>query len=229
MIASALTSLIPLQAIRMRPMKRLSLFFCATLLMQATAALAAPSYWRVVNVAADDTLNVRAAPNAGSADIGDLPPNAAGIEVTGTDASGNWGRIIWEDGNGWIATRFLAPDPQPMITGSGLPQGLLCGGTEPFWSVRFSRGGAVFSDIGGFTAAMNQTSAQTPQGRGAFPVALSHAGTMAASLSIIEPMACSDGMSDRDFPWRILFLISTADGQRFLSGCCQLPLEAGSN
>ena len=38
-----------------------------------------PTYWRVTDVAADDTLNVRAGPSATSPDIGDLPPDAGNL------------------------------------------------------------------------------------------------------------------------------------------------------
>jgi len=202
---------------------------CLAFSLLVSAAQAAPSYWRVVDVAADDTLNVRAGPSASSADIGDLDPGTAGLEITGTDASGKWGRMIWQEGDGWVAMRFLAPDPQSVIAGTDLPQGLLCGGTEPFWSLRLSGGSAAYSDITGAALAMGLTGAQSPEARGPFPAALSHSGAASGSLSIIEPAACSDGMSDRTYPWRILFMISTADGQRFMEGCCSLPLEAGSH
>ena len=204
-------------------------FLTACLAFVGLAAQADPSYHRVTGVAADDTLNVRIEPSADSADIGDLPPDARGIEVTGLDASGGWGRIVWEEGNGWIAMRFLAADPQPSIPGTELPQGLLCGGTEPFWSLRLSGGGAAFSDAGGAAMILSQTGAISPQAQGAFPVIVSHGSSEAAAMSVVEPMECSDGMSDRTYPWRALFLLRTASDQRLLAGCCQLPLEAGSH
>lgn len=202
---------------------------CLALLIQTAPALSEPGYWRVTGVAADDTLNVRKQPSASSADIGDLSPDATGIEVINTDASGDWGRIVWEDGNGWIAMRFLIADPQPGIGGTALPQGLLCNGTEPFWSVRLSGGGAVYSGIDGDAVALTLSGALTAEARGPFPVVVSHGAASAASMSIIEPAECSDGMSDRVYPWRVLFLLSTPDGQRLLDGCCQLPLEDGSH
>lgn len=202
--------------------------FCLCLLFP-TLALAEPGYWRVTGVASNDTLNVRAQPDAGSADIGDLPHDATGIEVHTTDPSGKWGRIVWEESNGWIAMRFLEADPQTGIGGTTLPQGLLCGGTEPFWSMRYSDGGAIFSDFSAGAYSIGLTGAHTPQARGPFPVVMSHTGSTAASMSFVEPMDCSDGMSDRTYPWRILLLISNADGQRLLDGCCSLPLEIGSH
>ncbi len=207
---------------------RIILSLCLTL-FTATAAAAVPSYWRVTGVAPDDTLNVRADPSGSAADIGDLPHDATGIEVGAVDASGNWGRIPWQEGNGWISMRFLAPDPQPLIPGAELPQGLLCAGTEPFWSVRLSGGGASFSDMGGSSELLSLIKTFTPEGRGPFPVMLSHRSATAGSIAVIEPVDCSDGMSDFTYPWRVLFLLSTSAGDRLMDGCCQLPLEAGSH
>ena len=166
----------------------------------AFAAQADPSYHRVTGVAADDALNVRAEPSGSSEDIGDLPYDAKGIEVVRTDDSGDWGRIIWAEANGWIAMRYLEIDPQPLIGTTKLPQGLLCAGTEPFWSLRLPGGGATYAGMAEDALVLTMTGALTPQARGPFPVVLSHGGPTAATMSFIEPMQCSDGMSDRKYP-----------------------------
>ena len=62
-------------------MLRLALF--ASLL--AGTALAEPGYFRVTDVASDDTLNVRALPDAHSEDIGDLAHDQTAVEVIDTD------------------------------------------------------------------------------------------------------------------------------------------------
>ncbi|MDJ0629072.1 MAG: peptide-binding protein [Rhodobacter sp.] len=197
------------------------------LILLCPPALAQPGYFRVTGVAADDTLNVRAGPSAGSSDIGDLPPDARGIEVAGTDASGKWGRIVWEEANGWIAMRFLAPDPVPTLPGTALPAGLLCAGTEPFWSLRLSPGSASFSDITGAGFLLGFTGALAAEGSAGYPLQLSHAGGPASSQAIIRPAACTDGMSDRTYPWTVAYLLDAPGGQRFLAGCCRLPLDIG--
>lgn len=195
----------------------------------ATASFAEPRYFKVVNVASDDTLNVRAEPNASSADIGDLPYNAVRIEVAGTDASGKWGRIVWQEGNGWIATRFLAPDPIQMIGNTGLPAGLVCAGTEPFWTMNFSDSSGAFSDASGNFLAVTLQGARTAEGRSSFPVQLGAAGNGANVTALIKPLNCSDGMSDRTYPWSVDLIMRGNSGGRYLVGCCQLPLDYGFN
>ncbi len=204
-------------------------FLILSAICVAGAALADPGYYRVSNVASDDTLNVRAAPSGSSADIGDLPFDARGVEVIDTDPSGAWGRILWEEGNGWLAMRFLAPDPVPTIAGTALPAGLQCGGTEPFWSIRLSQSGAVYSDMGGRSFAFALQGTRVAQGLQAFPVALQHAAANGRALSVIQPMLCSDQMSDRDYPYGLTVLLEADGSSEFLAGCCWLPLNAGEN
>ena len=204
-------------------------FLCLFFLFLATNAVAEPSYWRVVGVAADDTLNVRAGPSASTADIGDIPPDAIGIEVDELDASGGWGRIVWEEGNGWLSMRFLEPDPQPQVSGTMLPVGLLCAGTEPFWSMHISAATATYSDLSGALAILTQEGARVAEGRMNFPVHIGYSGSGAAASALIAPDACQDGMSDRVYPWRIDLLLRAGANGRYLTGCCNLPLEAGTH
>ena len=196
-------------------------------LLLPTLATADPGYFRVTGVAADDTLNVRSGPSASATDIGDLPANATAIEIAGTDPSGRWGQIVWEEGDGWVSMRFLTPDSVPRITGTALPAGLMCSGTEPFWSMRLSQDDAVYSNIEGAIYPMSIRGAQVAEGRPNFPVHIGYAGAGASGNVVIAPESCSDGMSDRDYPWRIELLLGTEGGRRFQLGCCQLPLEVG--
>lgn len=198
-------------------------------LLTATPAFADPGYFRVTGVASDDTLNVRAEPDGDSADIGDLPHDATAVEVIGTDASGKWGKIVWQEANGWVAMRFMEPDQVDTIAETTLPAGLLCGGTEPFWSVRLTGDSAIYSDISGASFVMMLGDARVSEGRPSFPVALRYGSESASALSIIQPQNCNDGMSDRDYGYGLVQMLRTAEGERFLDGCCSLPLEIGAH
>lgn len=197
----------------------------ALLLCLPVSLLADPTYHRVTDVASNDTLNVRAEPSASSADIGDLAHDATGIELIGTDPTGKWGRIVWGDGNGWIATRFLTSDPVPMLDPAGIPVGLFCSGTEPFWSTTFSGAHAHYSDLGGTDLSMQLTGIAVAEGYATTPALISFASPSVTGDAILSSAICSDDMSDRDYPWRIHLLISDDGGRRLLSGCCRLPLN----
>lgn len=88
-----------------------------------------PDYFRVVNVAADDVLNVHVEPSASSRMVGAIPPNANGVRSFGCEGGlsfsewekasaaqreaanhKRWCRISYKDVEGWAAGRFLAED-----------------------------------------------------------------------------------------------------------------------
>lgn len=72
--------------------------------------------WRVVGVAADDVLNIRAGPGVSNPIVGSFPPNARNIRITGrirTLPSGAvWAQVRGAGlpgGTGWVNGRFLQP------------------------------------------------------------------------------------------------------------------------
>lgn len=194
----------------------------------AMPAISEPEVFGVVGVASNDTLNIRAAPDAASADIGDLSHDATGVEVAFTDPSGRWGNIVWQEGNGWVAMRFLEAAAWPTVGASGLPTGLTCSGTEPFWTVKLSDSSGIYSDLAGGLHAMELQGSRIAEGRPRFPVQVGLAGASANATLLVRPLSCSDGMSDRTYPWSVDMVLNTADGGRYLVGCCQLPLDAGT-
>ncbi|RYH09922.1 SH3 domain-containing protein [Tropicimonas sp. IMCC6043] len=178
-----------------------------------------PTLHDVTGVAANDSLNIRAEPGASAPILGTLPPDATGIEVTALDTTGRWGRIGAGETDGWVSMAYLAQRPFPP---GPIPEGMRCFGTEPFWSLRFE-GSAVFVDRMGETRSEMQVVAAPsplPPGNRLFGFA---AGEGAVRLSgIIEAAACSDGMSDRSFGWRVVLLEQDEGTMRVQSGCCTL-------
>ncbi len=70
--------------------------------------------WRVVDVDADDELNVRSGPGTGFEVIGGLAHDAQNVELVGDFAQiggTGWARLTSEGVTGWSSMRFLAGDP----------------------------------------------------------------------------------------------------------------------
>jgi uncharacterized protein YraI len=102
------------------------------LLAASRAALAdadGPDYFRVVNVAANDVLNIRAEPSARSARLGSIPPGADCVRNLGCRGglslaeftelneaeraarlrqNPRWCRVEYQGITGWVAGRYLA-------------------------------------------------------------------------------------------------------------------------
>lgn len=186
------------------------------------AAQELPGLFRVVGVAADDVLNIRAAPSADAAIIGALAPDRRGVEVTSTARDGRWGQVLADDRSGWVAMRFLAPEPDD--PGVGLPDRLSCAGTEPFWSLDLD----MPADRYRFAEYTGDAPERTPRLQWHANLEFGHVRGGALRLAdalggitvVIRPGECSDGMSDFIFGWKALAVDGDGPDARPFTGCC---------
>jgi hypothetical protein len=107
-----------------------STIFAATLLSDAVFAQEPPQFFAVTGVASDDVLNMRDVPHGDSKKLDGIPSNARGLKSFGclkpepsldrwmsmTDdekknAKLEWCRVEYHGRQGWVAARFLKPDP----------------------------------------------------------------------------------------------------------------------
>jgi uncharacterized membrane protein len=194
---------------------RLTLLFLASLLA-AAVSLAAVTY-SVVNVRPGDSLNMRAQPHLNAPIILTIPHDATGIVLTGRRSAGDWAEVTYQRKRGWVNARFLG-----LASGRHeIPAFLDCAGTEPFWSIQLTPGMAradlMFAErrylfrITRFQQAMNRTD-----------IAHIRGASRAASMSlIVRHESCSDGMSDTNYPYSAVALIS---GIHTIAGCCRPAL-----
>lgn len=180
-------------------------------LAAAGADIALPAIFKVAGVSGDDVLNVRSGPSTDHTVVGGLP-NGAQVEVTAGSGDG-WARILHGEGNGWVAMRHLQP-----LTAPDMPETLLCGGTEPFWSLTLERdGGLVFTEAGQAPRPIVPDWRHGVSGRPLGSFAVGSDGYAA----LFHRRACSDGMSDRTYGWAVDFL-STGGQGAYVQGCCRM-------
>ena len=192
----------------------------------AAAEGALPAFHEVVDVAPDDALNVRTAPDAGAPVIGRLAPDRTHVEVTAR--RGGWGRVNHGERAGWVSMAFL----ERSAGQDGLPwlPALACFGTEPFWGLSLPRTDAFELDLGDrtvpFDYASRGRSENDPRSFG-----FTGQGPGGPAAGVVRREDCSDGMSDRLFGLRVE-LIHAVEGNaggggatRHLTGCCRLARD----
>lgn len=188
-----------------------------------TAPVAAqPAIYRVVNVDADDVLNVRRTPSPTSAIVGGLAPGTRRVEVL--EARYGWGRVLLSGGEGWVSLAYLAQSERADIPGQSAPGGFSCAGTEPFWGLDIGASGeGQFSDAMsmGEDRPFRVGDARTARGR--FTPYVYRFEGEASGFAVIEARTCSDGMSDRDYGWHVVADVADGEGRRLLDGCCWTP------
>ncbi|MCB1462188.1 MAG: SH3 domain-containing protein [Nitratireductor sp.] len=198
------------------------------LIAQAGISMAAePGYYKVRGVADGDVLNIREEPRADATIVGEFKPGARPVEVLEIAATGTseWGRVRAMDTNGWVAMRFLEPDEVTTLEGTDVPEGLVCGGTEPFWDAKFGGGELKLTSMADGNLTLPLTSAIPAVGRRhRFALIATQANArMTAMLGRYE--SCSDGMSDFDYGWRIDLLVEDGAKPAYAyEGCCHLPV-----
>jgi uncharacterized protein YgiM (DUF1202 family) len=200
---------------------RLALALLLALLAQAALATqdAWPALYDVTGVAADDVLNVRAAPTAEAEIIGSLAPDATGIEVIAPNDRQDWGRVNIGGRSGWASLRYLQREPGQWY--GRIPPIRTCAGTEPFWSLSLQGDGTgLWATPEGKSPARFSTPVGSENHRG-HSAWRGKVGTETLTVTV-RHAACSDGMSDQHFGLQGDLLFSGPTGVRLYTGCCSL-------
>lgn len=197
-----------------------ALIFCLALLAGPLQAQTLPALYNVSGVAENDTLNVRTGPGTDHEVIGKLPPDATDIEVVDINGDGDWGLINIGDRAGWVALRYMTRGPGQPET--GLPRGLSCAGTEPFWSFSLlSDGKAEFARPEEETVTFGSIQTVTSANRTDRHALFADGGSMVVT-AMIGRNSCSDGMSDRAYGLGIDLLVTDKAEVHVYSGCCSV-------
>ncbi len=98
---------------------------------------------------------------------------------------------------------------------------LQCSGTEPFWTVKITAQEATLTTPDGGDVRLGAASVRHAVGVKPDQVRvyeIRRAGGEGATLVVTRnPQTCSDGMSDRRYPYDVVFI----DRERVLQGCCR--------
>jgi len=191
-----------------------------TIFAAAAGAEPFPALYDVTGVAANDVLNIRAAPDASGALIGTLAPDARDVEVIRLADGGGWGLVNTNERSGWVAMRYLAR--QPGQEEGDWPATLACSGVEPFWSLGLAANGEAIFSLAGyepftFAPVSRYGSIMRPDRL------LFEAGNGAGEvIGFVSREACNDGMSERDYGFAIDLLARIPFAPGPYSGCCSI-------
>jgi len=215
-------------------MKLLIKFLMIGLLSFYTTTLSAnnSTYYAVTGVESDDALNLRQKATARSAIVTRLPYDSVGIRRLEGEVmiSGNiWWRIKWEGKQGWVNQRYLMPMAkkntdtnltQPVITKKmKTPATLHCGGNEPFWGMKITKNRVNYSPMEGKKLNLPVVFNKTSENNTSIAAIYAKQGNQQILSMLQKVSACSDGMSDIDYPYAIAVIINQ---RQFYSGCCHV-------
>ncbi|MDS9467062.1 SH3 domain-containing protein [Paracoccus sp. MBLB3053] len=181
-----------------------------------------PNLYDVTVIETWDTLNVRENPDGQAKVIAKLPATAKGVELLGRDASGKWGKVNAGERSGWVALRFLKAEPGVWQAAS-LPQSLSCSGTEPFWSLKATKSGLIFSEPDAQDRQLDLRKVMDRGIEGEPTRGLIAGDDKGRVTAFLRPDQCSDGMSDRGYALAVSVILDGQDvASRMLTGCCSI-------
>ncbi|WP_281981191.1 hypothetical protein [Thalassorhabdomicrobium marinisediminis] len=198
-------------------MIRAALALLVWLAATTLAAQSLPDRYMVQGVAKDDTLNIRAEPNARSEIIGEFGPFDLNVEVM--REQDGWGYTGAGERSGWVSMRFLTPNPVPPHE---VPRPMICSGTEPFWSVSFHPRGTEYNAPGEERRRLTILHERTA--RTGYLVEAEEGPALTRTM-IINARPCNDGMSDREFAMAITMFTDAPDGSEVWTGCCTMQVN----
>lgn len=181
-----------------------------------------PNLFDVTVLETWDTLNVRAAPDGQAQVIATLPATAKNVELLARDPSGKWGKVNTGEQTGWVALRFLKLQPG-VWQSAAVPQSLSCSGTEPFWSLKATKSGMVYSQPDTPDRALTLRKVMDRSIEGEPTRGLIAGDDKGRVTAFIRPEQCSDGMSDRGYALAVAVILDGQDmPSRMLTGCCSI-------
>jgi len=174
-------------------------------------------YFKVVNVASDDTLNLRMSASGKSKTVFKLPHNASGM-LKLNDSNG-WVKLSYKKYIGWAYGNYLkkisAPGIKPEISDE-----LFCLGTEPHWILKTHNNRLTYKKYDDAAEYMYNSSVEKKQGEtGVWMLSAMQTTNNDNSLNIIikHDEQCSDEMSDNKYTYSIS--VNDKD-MGVLNGCC---------
>lgn len=182
--------------------------------------------YEVTGVAAGDALTIREQPVDGGKpadweELGKIPANAKTVAGTGRSVQvggQRWIEVTYESASGWVNAKHLQG-----VLGDAQPETVTfqCGGTEPFWSVSLGRDGADYSDPE-IEAGKKLTVERSivAQGRPGIPFLYRLKDDKGNAFQAVVSRRdwCTDGMSDFDYAFEIMF----SGDNSLMQGCCTI-------
>lgn len=192
----------------------------ALLVFTTATAQERTSYYQVADLAGNDHLNVRAEPSATSEDIGDLASGSKPYEILEIDSTGTWGRILWLEGNGWVALKYMQPIKIPLLANTQIPVGLTCVGAKPFWTLEFKSQEVGVISTQEEVKPMTVVNTTKSRNGNQFPIAVELQTNSNTATTTLRRAQCSDGMGGLKYEWAADIVINPQF--TLLSGCCSL-------
>lgn len=209
----------------------IGLFAALSTVAQVNAQTVKRGYYRVVDVAAGDSLNIRSGPGTDNPVIHTLT-NGEVVRSTGIGTKvGNseWIQVNAQENLGWASLRFLRWTEPQTFSGTNIPIAGICSGTEPSWYARWKNNTLyVWTGLGNpaepdITVPLSK--AATAQGFTQPGFLFAQSADISLRLVHQPGVTCQAQPVDTDMEGGVLFL-GTPGEEKLYNGCCHAEAPA---
>ncbi len=195
---------------------------------QAEAVKNSPHVYKVIHVAPNDSLNLRNVPGVDGDVLATIPHNGKGILSTGKSRKlgrAVWAEVHWAGKQGWVNKYYLLEEVHTTTYNPGKQKRekssvyMQCAGTEPFWTIKVTE---KHMDVHVMDAEKYQVAVdfrKQSANNTSIAVVAGRRGNALTSAFLQKVEVCSDGMSDKNYPYSVTALLN---GRRVVSGCCSI-------
>jgi len=114
----------------------------------------------------------------------------------------------------------MEPIQVEQLAKTAVPVGLVCAGTEPFWTLELQSQQTALFTTSESNNSLSVTSAESSRNQSTYPVAVELQSENYSAISVLRRSQCADGMSDISYSWAIDVVMQPE--LQLLSGCCFL-------
>ena len=195
---------------------------------QAMAATAKPRVYKINHVAPYDSLDLRSVASVKGKVLATIPHNGKGILSTGKSQKvgrSTWVQVHWSGKVGWVNKYFLLEDVHTTNYNPGQKKRektsvfMQCVGTEPFWTIKITESQLEIKMMDGGKYQVPVEFRKQSANNTSIAVVAGRRGTALTSAFLQKVEVCSDGMSDKNFPYSITAMLN---GNQVVSGCCSI-------
>ncbi|MEM8572094.1 MAG: hypothetical protein AAGG56_14485 [Pseudomonadota bacterium] len=180
-----------------------------------------PAIYDVNGIDPEGALIVYTYPDTTSEPLGVIPPDAKGIEVVDSEASGDWAEVNVSDGAGWVQTKYLTL-VDSVWDRETAPEFLSCFGEDPIWWAQVA-GEHLELSIGTLLDhSMEIERIDSPEGSARASRIITANNPDAQAMISFASSVCVLTSPEYEYALSVNVLFDSAEEHAMVTGCCSL-------
>lgn len=206
---------------------------------QSATANQSSRVYDVVNVSANDMLNLRQGAGVSSSVLAQIPANGKGVVATGeqkTVGGSVWSRVVWAGVDGWVNRRYIQEDQilaqarqqvvnRPAVSGKPVQAPkqkqtvIACHGVQPNWRLDITPRMMNIAFNGKLRYQATVNFRKQSANNKSIAVVAAKRNQVGTTVLLQKTNACKVNAGKRNYPYQVTAVLQD---HQVVSGCCQV-------